>query len=431
MGLIKAGLGAMGGVLADQWRDYFYCSSLKENVLVVKGEKRISGRSSNYHGSNNIITSGSIVAVADGQCMIIVDQGRIAEVSAEPGEYVYDASSEPTFFAGKLSESSKPVFANMKRRFTFGGEAPKDQRVYYFNTKELTGNRFGTATPIPFRVVDSNIGLDMDVSITCFGTFSYRISNPLLFYKNVCGNVENPFVREQIDEQLETELLTKLSPALAAISHKGIRYSDLPAHTEEIALALNESLSQKWRDLRGVEVVSFGFKGVRAKEEDERMIKELQRNATFRNPAMAAAQLVGAQSAAMQAAAANEKAGPAMAFMGMNMAASAGGIQAENLFRMGFNQSQNLNNDPQSWTCQCGNKVTGNFCPNCGSKKPSQSSTWTCSCGSVNTGLFCSMCGSKRPPSQKVKCSNCGWESVGTDTPIRFCPNCGTAIKEE
>ncbi len=176
MGLIKAGFGAVGGVLADQWRDYFYCSSLNENVLVVKGEKRISARSSNYHGSSNIITSGSIIAVADGQCMIIVDQGKIVEFSAEPGEYVYDASSEPTFFAGKLGESARPVFANMKRRFTFGGEAPKDQRIYYFNTKELTGNRFGTATPIPFRVVDSNIGLDMDVSITCFGTFSHSHS---------------------------------------------------------------------------------------------------------------------------------------------------------------------------------------------------------------------------------------------------------------
>ena len=315
MGLIKAITGAAGGVLADQWKEYFYCDALPAEVLVRKGQKRVSGRSSNTKGVDNIITKGSVIAVADGQCMIIVDQGRVAEICAEPGEFTYDSSTEPSILCGNLSQNIPAVFKNIGKRFTFGGEAPKDQRVYYLNTKELIGNKYGTPSPVPFRVVDRNVGLDIDISIRCFGEYSYRITNPVLFYTNVCGNVEQDYQRSEIDSQLKTELLTALQPAFARISDMGIRYSALPGHTQEMADALNTVLSGKWRDLRGVEIVSLGVSSVKASEEDEAMIKELQRNAAFRNPTMAAAHMVGAQAAAMQAAAANQGAGPAMAFM--------------------------------------------------------------------------------------------------------------------
>lgn len=258
MGLIKAALGAAGGVLADQWKEYFYCESIPADILAVKGQKRTSGRSSNTKGSDNIITNGSIIAVADGQCMLIVEQGKVVEVCAEPGEFTFDASTEPSIFSGDLGESIGQVFQTIGKRFTFGGEAPKDQRVYYFNTKELIGNKYGTASPVPFRVVDQRAGIDIDISIRCFGEYSYRVTNPLLFYTNVCGNVEAGYERSQIDSQLKTELLTALQPAFARISDMGIRYSALPGHTTELAQAHNEELSAKWRDLRGLEIVSFG-----------------------------------------------------------------------------------------------------------------------------------------------------------------------------
>ncbi len=431
MGLIKAALGAAGGVLGDQWKEYFCCEALSENVLAAKGKKKATGRSSNKNGADNIISNGSVIAVADGQCMLIVEQGKIVEVCAEPGEFVYDSSTEPSVFSGELGESIGAVFKNIGKRFTFGGEAPKDQRVYYFNTKELVGNKYGTPSPVPFRVVDRNVGLDVDISIRCFGEYSYRISNPLLFYTNICGNVTSEYTRDKIEGQLKTELLTALQPAFAKISDMGIRYSSLPGHTMEMAQALNEVLSSKWRDLRGLEIVSFGVSSVKASEEDEKMIKELQRNAAFRDPTMAAAHLVGAQAAAMQSAAANENAGSAMAFMGMNMAANAGGVNAQSLYQMGAQQqsarpAQSAAPAANAWLCpNCGASAAGKFCPECGTKKP-ESGTWTCSCGAVNKGKFCAECGAKKPAGvPQYKCDKCGWEPDDPAHPPRFCPECG------
>ena len=434
MGLIKAALGAVGGVLADQWKEYFYCEALPADVMAVKGLKRISGRSSNQ-GPDNIISNGSVIAVADGQCMIIVEQGKIAEICAEPGEFTYDASTEPTIFSGNLGESIKATFGNIGKRFTFGGEAPKDQRVYYFNTKELIGNKYGTANPVPFRVVDTNIGLDIDISIRCFGEYSYRICDPILFYANVCGNVEDGYHRNNIDSQLKTELMTALQPAFAKISAMGIRYSALPGHTMEMADALNEVLSSKWRGLRGLEIVSFGVSSVKASDEDEAMIKELQRNATFRNPNMAAAHLVGAQAAAMQSAAANQNAGPAMAFMGMNMAGQAGGMNAQQLFQMG-GQQQAAAPAPAApaaapavsgWACSCGHGGNGGkFCAECGAPQPAAADGWGCSCGVVNKGKFCAECGKPKPAGvPQYKCDKCGWEPEDKAHPPKFCPECG------
>ena len=433
MGLIHAALGAASGVLADQWKEYFYCESLSEEVLVAKGSKKTSGFSSNRRGSDNIISSGSVVAVADGQCMLIVEQGKIVEVCAEPGEFVYDSSTEPTIFSGNLGDSIIEIFKAIGKRFTFGGEAPKDQRVYYFNTKELIGNKYGTPSPVPFRVVDANVGLDVDISIRCFGEYSYRISNPLLFYTNVCGNVSDAYRRDSIESQLKTEFLTALQPAFAKISAMGVRYSALPGHTMEMAQALNEVLSAKWRELRGIEIVSVGVSSVKASEEDEKMIKELQRNAAFRNPNMAAAHLVGAQAAAMQAAAENDN-GAAMGFMGMNMAGAAGGMNAQNLFQMGMQQPQQpapAAPAAAAWLCPgCGASASGKFCGECGTKKP-EADGWTCACGAVNKGKFCPECGAKKPAGVPLyKCDKCGWEPADPKNPPKFCPECGDPFDE-
>ena len=428
MGLLKAGVGALGGVLADSWRDYFYCESLDTDVLAAKGEKRAGGRSSNKKGTDNIISNGSIINVNDGQCMIIVESGKVVDICAEPGEFVYDTGTEPSIFYGDLGENIKKSFSEIGKRFTFGGEPGKDQRVYFFNTKEIIGNKYGTPSPVPFRVVDNNIGLDVDIAIRCHGEYSYKITNPMLFYTNVCGNVDDMYLRETIDSQLKTELLTALQPAFARISDMGIRYSSLPAHTMEIGDALNEVLSAKWRDLRGIEIVVFGVSSVNASEEDEKMIKEIQRNAAFRNPTMAAAHMGGAQAQAMQDAAKNEGGMGAMGgFFGMNMAQNAGGTNAANLFAMGQQQPQAQQQAaPSGWVCACGQGGnTGKFCMNCGKPQPSADG-WTCSCGTVNKGKFCQNCGSPKPAGAPLyKCDKCGWEPEDPANPPKFCPECG------
>lgn len=373
MGLISAALSTAAGVFSDQWKDYFSCDSLPADVLAVKGVKKSSGFGNG--GSDNIITDGSKIAIADGQCMMIVDQGKVVDICAESGEYIYDMSSEPSLFTGNLPDAVAKLFETLGRRFSFGGQAANDQRIYFFNLKEITGNRYGTPNAVPFRVVDSNVGLDLDIDIRCFGEYSYRIVNPILFYTNVCGNVSSAYTKEMLDSQLKTELLTALQPAFAKISEMGIRYSSLPAHAAELADALNEQLSAKWRDLRGIEIVSFGVSSVSASEEDEKLIKDIQRAAALKDPAMAAATLAGATAAAMQTAAANPN-GAAAAFMGVNMASNAGTAGLDSLYAQSAAQnsapaSQGTEKPEGAWYCpNCGRLCTGNFCAQCGAKKP-------------------------------------------------------------
>ena len=424
MGLIKAALGSFGSVLGDQWKEYFYCDSFDRDILVSKGQKRVGRKSSNRSGSDNIISNGSVISVNEGQCMMIVEQGKILEFSAEPGEYTWNASTEATIFTGDLYDGLMNTWSDVKRRFTFGGDTGKDQRVYFFNLKEITGNKFGTPSPIPFRVVDHNIGLDMDVSIRCNGEYSYRITDPILFYKNVCGNVQQVYDRSELDSQLKAEFLTALQPAFARISAQGIRYSALPGHTMEMAQAMNEVLSAKWHSLRGIRIVSVGVNSVSASAEDEATLKELQKSAVFRNPGMAAAHMVQAQAEAMKTAAGNRN-GAVMGFMGMNMAQTAGGFDANVLYEMGQRQATAAA-VKTGWTCKCGTVNTGRFCTECGA-----SQGWVCGCGSVNKGKFCPECGAKKPAAEpQYACDKCGWEPEDPRNPPRFCPECGDRFDE-
>ena len=404
MGLIRAGVGALGGTMADQWKEFFYCDAIDKDTLVVKGVKRVSSRSSNTRGSDNIISNGSGIAVADGQCMIIVEQGKIVEVCAEPGQFTYDTSTEPSIFAGSLGQSILDTFKLIGKRFTFGGDTGKDQRVYYFNTKEIVDNKFGTANPIPFRVVDSNIGLDLDTSVRCNGVYSYKLTNPLLFYTNVCGNVEQDYSREEIDSQLKTEFISALQPAFAKLSEMGMRPNQIPAHAEELSQLMNETLTRKWGEIRGISVVSIAMNPITLPEEDAKAIKELQRSAVMRDPTMAAANLVGAQADAMRTAAGNS-AGAMTGFMGMGMAMNAGGVNAQNLYAMGQQQAA----------------------PAAAAPAAPAAETWTCACGSVNTGKFCPECGAKKPV---YRCNKCGWKPVDPSKPPKFCPECGDPFDE-
>ena len=425
MGLIKAAIGSLSGVLGDQWREYFYCESMTENVLVSKGSKRVNGRSSNTKGSDNLISNGAVIAVNEGQCMMIVEQGQIVEFSAEAGEFTWDSSTEPSIFYGGLGNGLKGSWETLKRRFTFGADTAKDQRVYFFNLKEIMGNKFGTPSPVPFRVVDHNIGLDVDISIRCNGEYSYRISDPMLFYKNVCGNVDGEYTRDRLDSQLKTEFITALQPAFAKISAAGIRYSALPGHTAEMADAMDDALTAKWSALRGISVVSVGINSATASAEDEAMIKELQKSAVFRNTNMAAGHMVQAQAEAMKSAAKNEN-GAMMGFMGMNMAQSAGGMNANALFQMGQQQAASAP-AANGWKCKCGAVNTGKFCTECGA-----AAGWTCACGAVNKGKFCSECGAKKPENEPLyRCDKCGWEPDDPKNPPKFCPECGDRFDEK
>ena len=447
MGLIRAAISAVGGTMADQWKEFVICESLDADVLAVKGQKRIGSRSANKKGSDNLITSGSGIAVADGQCALIVEQGKIVEVCAEPGEYTYDASTEPTIFSGNLGSSLDQVFDVIGKRFTYGGDTGKDQRIYYINTKELIDNKFGTPNPVPFRVVDRNIGLDVDVAVRCSGVYSYRISNPLLFYANVCGNIEQEYRREELDHQLKTEFISALQPAFAKISDLEIRPNALPGHVTELCDAMNEALTGKWANTRGITVVSVAIGTIDLPKEDAEMIKQAQKTAILRDPMMAAATLTEAQAGAMKTAAGNS-AGTMTGFMGMGMAAQNGGMNAQNLYQMGAEMAQhnagqnqqNVSSQPHmtapgkggekeaagKWTCACGavNEKEWKFCQECGKERPQEG--WICSCGAENKGKFCTECGKPRPKGTPVyQCDKCGWKPEDPAHPPKFCPECG------
>ena len=479
MGLIKAGIGALGGVLADQWKEFFYCEALDMDTLVVKGQKRIGKRSSNTKGSDNIISNGSGIAVADGQCMIIVEQGKVVEVCAEPGEYTYDTSTEPSIFAGSFGESLKNTFKAIGKRFTYGGDTGKDQRVYYFNTKEIMGNKFGTPSPIIFEVMNKNLGMSRTVNVRCNGVYSYTISDPLLFYTRVCGNVEQAYTRDIIDEQLKTEFVSALQPAFGALAELELRPAQIPAKANELKKAMNEALQAEWVD-RGIAVAKIALNPITLNPEDMKKIQEMEDSMTYgQNAFMMGGRMATATANAMETAAGNS-AGAMTGFMGMNMAGGAmgGGFnQAQNFYNMGVQQQQqqmaqqhaqqlvdaqaqamanaaaapadgwkcscgatatgkfcpecgSKKPEPKpaaaGWKCACGATATGKFCPECGSPKPADDGSWTCSCGAKNTGKFCAECGSKKPAGiPQYKCDKCGWQPEDPTKAPRFCPECG------
>lgn len=407
MGLIKAGIGALGGTLADQWKEFFYCDALPNDVLMRKGQKQTSGRSSNTKGNDNIISNGSGIAVADGQCMIIVEQGKIVEVCAEPGEFTYDSSTEPSVFSGKLGDSIRDTFRTIGKRFTYGGDTGKDQRVYYFNTKEILDNKFGTPNPIIFEVVNKNIGMRRTVQLRCNGIYTYVLSNPLLFYTRLCGNVESEFTREQIDEQLKGEFIDALQPALGMLAEQELRPAQIPAKANELKAAMNEALRQEWIENRGISVGKIALNPITLTDEDMKKINELEDAANVgANPFMMAGRMTNATADAMQTAAGNP-AGAMTGFMGMGMTGMGGqgGFgAAQNLYNMGVQQQQAASVAADGWNC---------------------------SCGAVNKGKFCQNCGAKKPDSAPLyRCDKCGWEPEDPNNPPKFCPECGDIFDE-
>lgn len=328
MGLIKSLANAVSGTFGDQWKEYFYCDSFEQNILMRKGQKQQTQRGINYSGESNIISNGSIIAVNEGQCAVIVEDGKIVELTCEPGRFVYDTSSEPSIFAGEFGQSLKDSFKQIGKRFTFGGSTGKDQRVYFINIKPIENNLFGTYTPIPFRFVDKNVGADIDLHIRCRGRFSYTIDNPIIFYTRIAANVQDSFTSDQLLDQLRAEFVTYLQAAFAPISSCGVRPSDLLGETIELVDEMNKLLKEKWLEMRGLKIFSIAFESISVPDDEQKILTKLQETKIFTNSQMAAANFAQAQADALRAAASNENAGAFMAFAGMNMANATGNMMS-------------------------------------------------------------------------------------------------------
>ncbi|EXM38209.1 hypothetical protein RASY3_08080 [Ruminococcus albus SY3] len=443
LGIIGAAVGAAAGTMADQWKEYFYCEALPDEVLMVKGQKVITNRGQNKKGSDNIITAGSGIAVADGQTMIIVEDGAIIEVCNRPGRYKFELGTPSLFADGKLGQKIKQTFQQIGQRITYGGDPGKDQRVYYFNTKQISNNLFGTPEVVPFRVVDSKIGLDVDVSIKCSGMYTFQIVDPLLFYTNICGNQASEYRKETIAPRMKAEFIDALTPAFSTLSDMEIRPNQIAGKKTELKNAVNTALADSWGKNMGIEVIEVAIKALNLPKEDQEMIKQAQqesqklfmegrRMSMYADPTMAAGGLVAAQGDAMRAAGSNA-AGAMTGFMGVNMAQQAGGMNAQQLFAMGQQQAQAAAPSADSWTCSCGTSNTGKFCQNCGAAKPAPAEVngWTCSCGTVNQGKFCQNCGAPKPAGAKIyKCDKCGWTPADPSNPPKFCPECGDVFDD-
>lgn len=409
MGLIKAIVDSATGMLADSWEEYFYCDALSNDVLMVKGQKKVNEkRGGNKKSSDNVISQGSVVAVNEGQCMIIVEQGKIVDVCAEAGEFVFDNSTEPSLFYGNLAESLGKSFSNFGRRIAFGGNTGKDQRVYYFNTKEIMNNLFGTPTPIPFRVLDKNTGFDFDTAVKVNGQYSFKIVDPILFYINVCGNAADSYGKDEILGTMRSELLTAMQPALAKISAKGVRPYEIPGFSTDICTYLAEELTNQWTSLRGIQMIKMSINAADMPAEDRERFQKWQDTAMLRNSNMAAARQTEAFSNMMEN---SGKSGGS----GMDNVASMAAMSMMSQMMGGNFFGNNGANQAQAPQMQAAGAAAG----------------WTCSCGAVNKGKFCSECGAKKPAGAPLyKCDKCGWEPEDPTHPPKFCPECGDVFDE-
>lgn len=413
MGLIKSALSAINTTLADQWKEYIYCDSLDGDTLVQKGSVRVTG-GSNTQRSSNIISDGSKIAVNEGQFMIIVENGKIVDFTSEPGAYTYNTGTEPSLFDSGFT-GLKESFKKVGKRFTFGGQPENDQRVYFINTKEIINNKIGIGN-VPFRDSEFNF----TVKIMGYGTYSYKITDPVMFYTNLCANVTDSYKRTEIEDQLRSEVQESLQPALGRIALKGIAYDQLPLYTKEIGDEVNKDLTSDWTVLRGISVVSVAFASITVDEESAAKINQFQESRVYSNPQMLASRLGTSQANAMETAAGNS-AGAMQGFLGMGMAMQQGGTNAAQIMGMAQNNAAAAPSTPSTpsantWKCECGCENTGKFCSECGKPKPA--GEWVCECGTANTGKFCSECGKPKPAGEWV--CECGTVNTG-----KFCSECG------
>lgn len=415
MGLIRAALQAGGTVLADQWKEYFHVDSMSNDELVVKGYKQTKG---NNKGGDDIISNGSAISVGEGQVALIVEDGKIVEFCAEPGRFIWDASSEPSMFCGGFFKGLVDSFKKFGERFTFGGDRAKTQRVYYVNVKEIMDNKFGTTTPMVYDDQYYRTAL----YIRYFGQFSFKITDPIVFFTQIAGVVSDKYDRSSLMDMCKDEFMTALDTSLSMLAAEGVKFSQIPIKQREIARYMSDTLDTDWKERRGMEVVSVAIAKVTPDDKSRKRIEEFDTNVMHSNPNAMAGGLAYAQMQAMQKAAEND-AGAMTGFMGLGMVGGMASATAPANAEL-VNTAKELHQaeqkqDENAWICSCGAKNTGKFCMECGSKKPEPAGSWTCSCGATSNGKFCPNCGSKKPSGYECKC---GYKS---DAPFKFCPNCG------
>lgn len=403
MGLIKAITGAIGGELADQWLEVVKPVDLNNGVLFTKGAlfRNSDSRSSNKSYTDGVISNGTIIHVPENTCMLLVDGGKIVSTSAEAGYFKVDNSSSPSIFAGELGESFKEAF----NRFKFGGTSPRDQRVYYVNLQEMRDIKFGTSNPLMYH--DSTY--DLDLEVRTHGHYSIKVKNPILFYMEAVSKSEDKYTIEDFTGQYQSEFMEALQVSISNLSISGTRISHLPSKQTELSSHMSEVLDDKWEELRGIEIISVGINTITYTEDSKEILNQRNKGAVLSDPNIRQGYVQGSIARGFEAAGSNE-AGSGNTYMGMGMGMGAAGGMFGEMTKA--NQEQIMNEQNQrkdetqamagSWTCvECSTNNTGNFCSECGSKKPEQ-----------KPGGFC---------------SNCGYKFEG-DKP-KFCPNCGNSTE--
>ncbi len=303
MGIIRAFTGAAGGTMADQWLEMYVCDSIPQGILAVRGQKRVSARSSNTKGSENVISDGSVILVNEGQSAVAIEQGKVIGCYARPGEYTFHGGSASIFSGGGLKGIGKEIVT----RVGFGGDVGIHQYILYIDMKEHMGNPFSVSFPI--CVTDEEIGLQLTATAQAEGVFSFKITDPMAFYQKIFRGACGTMTVKDVLPQLQAEFATAMMEAAAHVFSGSLRLSDLPGRIHQIAGTVSQCMTAKWVELRGFTVVSTAISSLTVYDRDRRMIQTIQRSKMLRDPVMAAATLTGAQADAMNAAANNPNGG--------------------------------------------------------------------------------------------------------------------------
>ncbi len=420
MGIIKAFFDSIGGGLADTWEEVLEADQMTDTTVMTLGVKvrQNDKRNSNKKGTADTISDGSIIHVYPNQFMMLIDGGKVVDYTAEEGYYKVDNASMPSLFNGQLGASIKETFG----RIRFGGVPSTKQLAVFINLQEIKGIKFGTRAPINYFDTFYN----SELFLRAHGTYSIKITDPLKFYAEAIGrNARRVDIRD-INEQYLNEFLEALQASINRMSAEGIRISHVAGKAQELSRYMAETLDESWRDMRGMEVQAVGIATINYDDESKELINLRNRGAMLSDPSVREGYVQGAIAEGLRAAGSNSS-GAATAFMGMGIGMSGtgnfmGAASATNAQQMAQQQAarQAEAASADSWSCTCGAKNTGKFCPSCGAKKP-ESSAWTCGCGAENTGRFCSNCGAAKPA--EWECPRCGEMNPAT---ANFCGTCGT-----
>lgn len=369
MGLIKAALSSVSSGLGDQFKEFVECPQIENNVLIQRGV--VSHGNGNKNAQEGIISNGSAIVVPQGMAAMIIDNGKIAEFTAEPGTFTWDTSSEPSVFTGGLGKGIIDTIKTIGNRITFGGQTAKDQRVYYVNTKIIPGQTFGSSQPE--TIFDPVYG---SVEITYNGEYAIRIDDPAILVNNVVGSMpkdtltyDDIFTSEVGQNMLKSKFAQKVSEAISNImTEKNVSFNRIQNYKSEVTDQMNEILDNDWHEKYGIVVCDVTLK-INASEASKDIIRQAdaeiskatRMGQTFaNNPASYAA----ANLDVMKTAAGNEN-GAMMGFMGMNMAANNG---AAMMGAMNQAQQQPAPAQGNKFCTNCGQPVTGKFCSNCGTQ---------------------------------------------------------------